>query len=318
MSISIYLAPLHGVTNRIFRKAYFNHFSGFDGVVAPFVLSVNTDQLKRNHFKDILPQDETGIPVIPQILGNDIATFVKTSNYLFDHGYPEINWNLGCPYPMVANKKRGSGLLPHPEVIDALLDGFFKNAKTSISVKLRLGRYEPTEILRLMPVLNRYPLKKVIVHPRIGIQMYKGTVDLGGFAAALDLCRHPVMYNGDIQNVLAFEQLRNRFPAIHEWMIGRGAIATPFLASQIKDRSNEIENSSIQKIRAFHDELYDSYREALSGPAHLLDKMKEIWTYLQRSFPDSGNGLERIIRSKSSEAYEAAVSEVFASGFRKG
>jgi len=310
----LYLAPLHGVTNRIFRKAFFNHFSGFDGVMAPFVLAVDTDQLKKNHFKDLLPFDASGIPVVPQLLGNDPFAFVKTARYLAGLGYAEVNWNLGCPYPMVANKKRGSGLLPFPGMIEKILEEVCAKQDIALSVKLRLGRYESQEIINLMPILNRYPLKKVIIHPRIGTQMYKGEVSLDGFAEALSLCRHPVMYNGDIKDEATFAQLQKRFPSVTEWMIGRWAIANPFLPEQIKktDRSAPAPHLSdpVAVIRAFHDELYGSYREALSGPAHLLDKMKEIWSYLGRSFPSNAAGVDRIIRSKTVEAYDQAVSAI--------
>ena len=40
---------------------------------------------------------------------------------LHDLGYEEVNWNLGCPHKPVRKKQRGSGLLPHPERVDALL-----------------------------------------------------------------------------------------------------------------------------------------------------------------------------------------------------
>ena len=318
----LHLAPLHGVTNRVFRASFFRHFGGFDSAVAPFILAVPTSKAKPNHFKDLLPGPaaearapgdvpraaggaEPRVPLVPQLLGNDPAAFVETAKVLAGLGYAEINWNLGCPYPMVADKMRGSGLLPFPERIAEVLDSACAVPGIEISVKLRLGRSDPEDILRLMPVLNGYPLKSVIIHPRVGTQMYRGQVDLGRFAAAAALCRHKLVYNGDIASRASFESLRARFPDIGEWMIGRGAISNPFLPEEI--RMGAVEGDRPLRLRAWHEDLYESYRSVLFGPAHVLDKMKEVWTYLSASFPESQRQLERVSRATTLAAYEAAV-----------
>lgn len=326
----LHLAPLHGVTNRVFRQAYFRHFGGFDEALAPFILAVRSSKLKQNHFKDLLPGpaaavaggegcsgETSSVPLVPQLLGNDPMAFVETARTLAELGYREINWNLGCPYPMVANKARGSGLLPFPDRIAEVLDSACALPGLRISVKLRLGRADPGDILRLMPILNGYPLSKVIVHPRVGTQMYRGKVDLEGFARAAELCDRPLVYNGDIGDRADYERLASRFPRVEEWMIGRGAIARPFLAEEIKAAAGAgrppmgaFSGDRLSRLRAWHEELYRSYSEVLCGPAHVLDKMKEVWSYLGASFSEKRRVLERLSRAKSLEAYEAAVSEI--------
>jgi tRNA-dihydrouridine synthase len=309
----LHLAPLHGVTNRVFRNAYFRHFSGLGGAIAPFILAVHTSKAKPNHFKDLLPGPAadgagSGIPLVPQLLGNDATSFVETAQVLAGLGYTEINWNLGCPYPMVENKQRGSGLLPFPDRVGRMLDAVCAIPGIEISVKLRLGRSDPLEIIRLMPILNDHPLRKVILHPRVGTQMYRGETNLDGFEAAAGLCRHALVYNGDIVSRAAYEKLKARFPGIEEWMIGRGAISNPFLPEEIM--TGEVVGDRSARLLAWHDDLYRSYREVLSGPAHLLDKMKEIWGYLGSSFPGKSRQLERIARAKTLPSYEEAVSEI--------
>ena len=321
--MTLHLAPLHGVTNRVYRAALFRHFGGFDCAMAPFILAVRTSKAKPNHFKDLLPgpvsesQSEAlsasdlarpRVPLIPQLLGNDPIAFVETAEVLVGLGYAEIDWNLGCPYPMVADKERGSGLLPFPNRIGKVLDAACAMPGLAISVKLRLGRSDPLDIERLMPVLNEHPLSRVIIHPRVGTQMYRGQADVEAFARAAELCRHRVVYNGDIASAEAYEKLAARLPAVDEWMIGRGAVSNPFLAEEIKALAVAGDRSG--RLRAWHDELYRSYREALSGPAHVLDKMKEVWSYLGASFPGRPRQLERISRAKSLEAYEVAVAQV--------
>ena len=309
MTAFLSLAPLHGVTNRVFRAAYLAHFSGFDEAFAPFILAVPTARMKGNHFKDLVPNPRISIPLVPQLLGADSEGFLDCARAIAGMGYGEVNWNLGCPYPMVAKKGRGSGLLPHPDRIDRFLDAVCPRFPLALSVKLRLGRADSAEILALMPVLNRYPLKRVIIHPRLGVQMYKGAVDLEGFSRAASLCSHPVGYNGDIADLRAFGDLAARFPAVGEWMLGRGALWDPFLPARIKGLP--LPDDRAETLRAFHDDLFASYREVLCGPAHALDKMKEVWSYLGHSFPRGNQELDGIARAKSIDEYSRAVQALF-------
>jgi tRNA-dihydrouridine synthase B len=312
--MQLHLAPLHGVTNRVFRDAYFRHFSGFDGAMAPFVGAVPGDDAKPRHFKDLLPGPAAAPlasaqpPLAAQILGNEAEALADTAGVLVGLGYEEIDLNLGCPYSMVANKRRGSGLLPYPEKVGELLDALCSVKAARVSAKVRLGRFDAGEILRLMPILNARPLARVIIHPRIGVQMYRGVPDLDGFERAAGLCGHPVVYNGNIGSRGDFESLASRFPWVDSWMIGRGAIANPFLPEEIK-RMAALRDRG-ERIRAWHEDLYRSYQEALCGPGHLLDKMKELWVYLGASFPGKKRQLYAISRSRIKAEYERAVAEL--------
>ena len=230
----LYMAPLRGVTDHWFRTLFAEHFGGFDLAVAPFISSKQDNVMKRSYVKDLLPEHNQVLPVIPQILSKSAGDFVALANFLYDLGYPNVNWNLGCPYPMVASKKRGSGLLPHTDMIQEFLEDALPRLKGALSIKLRLGYRTAEELLRLIPVLNAFPLTEVIVHPRTGIQLYTGTVDLDAFAQALPLLSPPVVYNGDIRTREDFLFLSRRFPGVTRWMLGRGAIADPFLPAAIQ------------------------------------------------------------------------------------
>jgi tRNA-dihydrouridine synthase len=310
MLAALYLAPLHGVTNRVFRKAYFRHFHGFDAAMAPFIQSVKAGSKIATHFKDLLPGFDPACPVIPQILGNDPSDFVDTASIMADLGYREVNWNLGCPYPMVTGKGRGSGLLPHPERIDTFLARVCARSPLPVSVKVRLGFRNPQEILALMPVFNSYPLTKVVIHPRLASQMYEGQVDLHGFEAARALSLHQVMYNGDIRIDQDYEDLSARFPGIHEWMIGRGAISDPFLPARMKGLPAPDDPARV--IKAFHDDLLEAYQEILSGQKHVMDKMKEVWTFLGLWFSADPRWLKKIAGARTMEAYRVAVHSALA------
>lgn len=312
----LYLAPLHGVTNSVFRNALLRHFSGIDAAMAPFINSINSETAyakgRGNHFKDLLSEHNKGVTLIPQILSNDSKSFIETATTIKGLGYNEVNWNLGCPFPMVTGKKRGSGLLPHPDLIERFLSETCANLDLHISVKVRLGLNDATEIKTLMPIFNSFPLKKIIIHPRIGIQMYNGSVDINGFSETAMMSTHPVMYNGDIKDSKTFCQLHERFPSVQEWMIGRWAINNPFIFEQLKGINAS--TNKTERVRDFHEDLYGEYRRILCGPVHVLDKMKEIWTYLGKSFSGADQALKDISRSKTIEAYESGVHTVFSQG----
>ncbi len=302
---SFHFAPLHGVTDCIFRNIYFRRFPGFDTVVSPFILQLKKPRKSQNHFKDLLRTRNEGIPLIPQLLGNDADNIVETAKVLKSLGYEEINLNLGCPFARIANKNRGSGLLPHPERIKKILEAVCSRLDIAVSVKLRLGRDNPKEILELMPVFNSLPLKNLIIHPRIGIQMYGGAVDLEGFTLAADSSRHPVIYNGDIRNITILTAMQNRFPKITGWMIGRAAVADPFLIGRIK--TGECVSDPVSRLMDFHDELHEGYGRIFGNPDILLSKMKELWQYFGQSMPANKKELRAIFLAKNESEYEAII-----------
>jgi len=139
--------------------------------------------------------------------------------------------------------------------------------------------------------------------------MYEGQVDLDSFEQARALSLHKVMYNGDIKDLHTYRTLAARFPEVQEWMLGRGAIADPFLPAGIKGLPTP--GNPVASIQAFHDELLDAYQEILSGQKHLMDKMKEVWTFLGSWFSSDPRWLKKIAGAKNLEAYRSAVQLAF-------
>jgi len=310
-AVKLYLAPLRGFTDATFRNTYWRHFGGaFDVAVTPFVTSVKGKRVKRTHLKDIWPENNSAAPLIPQILSKNADHFVTLAKAMADMGYQCVNWNLGCPYIMVAKKGRGSGLLPYPEQIDAILEKFFISVPCRLSVKTRLGRFSGDEIFKLMPIFNRYPLSELIVHARTGIQMYTGAPDLERFAQVSALSDHPVVYNGDITSLSSFTLLANRFKNINRWMIGRGVLANPFLPLVIKAGEDHLDDK-VSKMKRFHDDLFHTYCEILYGPAHPTDRMKGFWSYFARSYKNGDKFLKKIRKTKSIAQYQQAADRFF-------
>ena len=308
--IRLYMAPMKGFTDHLFRSAFADHFGGFDLAVAPFISSKQDHRIKRKYVKDVLPENNTRLPVVPQILSKTAADFVALANYLYDLGYDTVNWNLGCPYPMVANKQRGSGMLPYTDRIRNFLDRVIPEIHGSLSIKVRLGWKNNTDIFRLLPVIDQYPLSEIIIHPRTGLQRYEGPVDLEAFENCLDVIRQPVVYNGDIRTVADFKRLSRRFTRVHAWMIGRWCLADPFLPNRISTDADDI-TDKIYRMQQFHEALFDAYNRVLDGPSHVLNKMKGLWNYFSLSFEDFTKTRKKITKTRRPDQYLERVNLFF-------
>ena len=304
----IYMAPLRGITDALFRQIYCKHFEGINAAVAPFInpqrKSGHTDKL----LADVLPGNND-LHLIPQLLNTDGDDFLALAQRLYDLGYKEINWNLGCPVPMVAKKKRGSGLLPFPEQIVAFLDYVLPRLKTKLSLKIRLGYHDYNESLTLLPLLDCYPLSEIIIHARLGKQLYRGETYPERFMSCQQVSSHRLVYNGDINTTSDYLDLNRRIN-VDRWMIGRGLIANPFLPSEIKN--NQLSTQvRFEKLQSFHDELFAAMKERLDGPGHLLGRMKQIWIYFISSFPGKKNALKKITKATTEGKYLDEVASLF-------
>jgi tRNA-dihydrouridine synthase len=308
---TLILAPMRGITTMHYRQAFVRHFRGLDIEMAPFIPTVNADRINPKLLKDVLPENQSGLPMIPQVIGNNADDFIQMNIALHDLGYNEINWNMGCPHKPIRKKRRGSGLLPYPDTVDTILDQVCERSPVKISVKVRLGVSDKSELMKLIPILNTYPLSEVIIHPRTAEQMYTGTVDLDAFEEAFQALEQTVCYNGDINDLAFSQSLEKRFPTIGRFMLGRGLLANPFLCEQIKNRKSNVENA-VSRIAAFHDDLVLSYETVLHGDHPVLGKMKEFWTYQATHLSNGRKMFKKLKKTQHLGNYKAIVSEFLA------
>lgn len=312
------LAPLKGFTDSAFRNAFSAHFGGFDSAVAPFVTACPPERFEEAILRDLTPGDNRRLPVEPQILGASAEEFLFLHRRLADLGYRDVNWNLGCPFRPVMRKGRGAALLSHPERIERFLDRVVPQLSGRLSIKMRLGRNRPEEIFELAPILNRYPLRAVILHPRTARQMYSGPTDLTAFAQFRALCRHPVVYNGGIRKKEDVTILRERLGAIPAWMIGRGALEDPFLPARLKGEPIPGVRERRERFWAFHDELSARYAACLDGdPLRLLNRMKGFWTYFAVLFPQAEEIRRRVHRTAHLEEWRRLLEELRTRGMER-
>lgn len=302
-----YLAPLEGITTYIYRRAYHAHFAPMDKYFTPFLVPHTKKGFSAKEKNDILPEHNEGMYTVPQIMSNDVDGFLNTVKKLEVYGYREVNLNLGCPSKTVVSKYRGSGFLAKPEELDRFLDGIYRGTDVSISIKTRIGKDSPEEFARLLKIYNQYPVKELIVHPRVQQDFYKNTPNLDIFTEAVMKAESPVCYNGDIFTVQDYEKVRDRFPGVRTVMMGRGIIGNPALLNEIKG----IECPDA--VRQFLKQILRDYLEISLGEKNTLFKMKELWCYMGRLFPGQEKLLKKIKKAQRVAEYEVVVDELFAS-----
>ena len=307
-------SPLQGFTDFRFRNAFHKYFGGIDTFYSPYIKLNGKLVVKGSYERDILPENNSTLEVIPQIITNDAEEFLFVAKYVQQFGYKELNWNLGCPYPMVAKCGMGSGLISNTSQIEHILKRVHNETDIIVSMKMRMGYENPTEILDVFPILDQYPIKNIAIHARIGKQLYKGGVDLDSFQKCLDHTKQKIYYNGDITSVAKYKELQERFPSIDHWMIGRGLIADPFLPSMIKNNTTEYPENRYEIFEAFHDEIYKEYDAYLSGPTPIRMKMLGFWEYFSESFSNPQKTFKKIKKAGNSKNYESAVKEIFRNG----
>lgn len=333
--MNIYMAPMEGITGYIYRNTYNRHFRSVDKYFTPFISPAKGRPLRNRELKDILPDNNKGINVVPQILTNDANDFVKTAKFLKEYGYNEVNINLGCPSGTVVSKFKGSGLLYDVSRLDNFLYGVYEADVMKVSIKTRIGKVFPSEFEDIIEVYKKYPVSELIIHPRIQTDYYRNSPNMEVFVDGVmrytDSNNSPlhnmdeICYNGDISDVLSYKKLVSDIPYIRNIMLGRGLIGNPFLPEMIKKSETEEvnimskdvlpEDSYCKRFKDFHNELLDAYRETDLGDGNTLFKMKELWIYmgcLFDGFPMSHKLLKRIKKSRIMDEYKSSVNELFA------
>ncbi|MGM8286744.1 tRNA dihydrouridine synthase [Clostridium perfringens] len=303
-----YLAPMEGITGFIYRNSYEKFFGGIDKYFAPFVVPNSSKSLKTKELRDVLPENNKGINLVPQILTNDSEGFISTARKLKQLGYNEINLNLGCPSGTVVGKKRGSGFLVHKEELDKFLEEIFKIDDMKLSIKTRLGMDKPEEFYELIEIYNKYPMEELIIHPRTRQDFYGNKPNLEVFKDAISLSKNPVCYNGDIFTLEDHNKLIETFKEVDKIMLGRGILANPALMNEILN--NEFMDKKI--LKEFHDEVFSKYREVFNEDRNAMFRMKELWGYMIYMFSNNKKYAKKIKKAQKVVDYNQAVTSLFA------
>ena len=304
-NMKLYSAPLQGYTEAPWRNAHETAFGGVDAYSAPF-MRIEKGDFRNKDLRDLSPANNQVQTLVPQLIAAAPDEMRRLIDQLVRMGYDVIDLNLGCPFPPLTNRHKGSGLLPYPEEVEALLQVMTEYPALRFSVKMRLGLQEPDEWKPLMSLLNQAPLERIVLHPRIGKQQYKGLVSLADFEAFYQACAHPLVYNGDLHTADDINHIMTRFPKLEGVMIGRGLLAQPWLATEYRTGKIMEESERRAGVKRMHQEILTHYLNTYKGgEAQVLSKIRTFWEYL---LTDADKKLSKQIKkSNSMSAYLSAV-----------
>ena len=308
--LKVLFAPLQGYTTGIYRRTHAETFGGVDTYYAPF-LRIENGRPRDKDLRDLENEDSKceAFKVVPQIIANSVSEFKILADALLQKGFTEIDFNMGCPFPMQVNRHRGAGLLSDLQTVQEIMDEIKQLTQTrcttskcadarqtvKFSVKMRLGQNSPDEAFALLPILNDTPLAHITLHPRLGKQQYKGAIDFNSFERFYNECRHPLIYNGDITTVSQINELERKYPKLAGVMIGRGLLAREYKAQSSNDEANSAKERDlssiatpqdfINKIIQMHQAIFGNACKTYQGDSQILSHIQSFWEYLEPSIP---------------------------------
>lgn len=303
-----YFAPMEGVTTYLYRNAHHRYFGGVDKYFMPFFSPTIDQCFSKKELRDVLPENNQGTPVVPQILTKRAEDFIWAAGAFKAMGYTEINLNLGCPSGTVVAKGKGSGFLALPQELEKFLDEIFNKVDIKISIKTRLGRYDVSEFPALLALFHRYPMHEFIVHPRLQTDLYRGSVRLDAFSPAIQYPDVPLCYNGDLRTADNCHALLTRFPQVDALMLGRGLIANPALALQTRGDAT----ITPDVIYSFLDEIYEGYCDIFGSRRNAMLRMKEMFTHMGVLFQGSEKLVKQLRKTDDWVVYSQIVKEIVA------
>ena len=299
----LYFAPLEGITDSIYRRLHHEYFPGLDRYYMPFLSPTMHRCLTRKEERELPEADSVPFVAIPQILTKNPDDFLWAVQQCADRGYQEVNLNVGCPSGTVVAKGKGSGMLSDPEGLDRFLDRVFSEVSLPVSVKTRVGLKSDEEFPRLLEIFDRYPIRELIIHPRVRTDFYKPPLRLESFSYALEHTQLPLCYNGDILGIADLNRIQAQFPQVDAFMLGRGLVGDPGMLTP--------SGTDIADLERFHDHLLEEYSVCFGSTRNAMFRMKENWFYLAQHF-DGGEKLFKSLRKTTDlEEYRRITAEIF-------
>lgn len=305
--IPIHFAPLQGHTDDVYRRIHHQLIGGIERYYTPFV-RVEAGDIRSKDRRDIDPKNNEGVPVVPQIIFKNLKEFLYLVNEMETLGYHAIDLNMGCPFPLQAKHGRGSGILAHTDIIEEVSQAIKEHPQIDFSVKMRLGWENSEEWKPVLEILNSTPLTHIALHPRTGVQQYKGNIDIEGFNLFYEECQHPIIYNGDLTTLEQLHEMEERHPRLAGLMIGRGLLARPTLGKEYAEGKEWSHEEHVRSLRSLHAELTEQYSHIVKGDAQLHSKLRTFWEYTE---PLIGRKpYKKIMKSGNLRNYMSAIEEL--------
>lgn len=278
------LAPMQDVTDLAFWRVM-ARYGGADLYWTEYFRVHATSRLEKWILESIT-QNPTGRPVVAQMIGNDIPSLVRGARELQQHPIAAVDLNLGCPAPVVYRKCAGGGLLRERGKVDAILGALRDAVEIPLTVKTRIGFDSAEGFEALLDLFDKHCIDLLTVHGRTVAQMYRPGVRYDLIAQAAGRLKCPVLANGNVWGADQALELLAQTGA-RGLMIGRGAIRSPWLFDQIRQRrrGETVTPPSGRDVLAYVNELWEAEITAGASEMSQVQRMKKFMNFI-------GEGME--------------------------
>ena len=297
-----FFAPMEGLTDAVYRRLHHKYFPGITAYYTPFISPTQHRQLTPREARELPPAEKEAFLAVPQVMTKNAEDFLWAASVCENLGYREINLNLGCPSGTVVSKGKGSGMLADPDSLASFLDIVCAHSPIPVSVKTRLGLEQPEAFIGLLEIFNRYPLRLLILHPRVRKDFYDSPLREDWFSYAARHSTNPLCRSGGICTRAQAEQFLEDFHT-DSVMIGRGLIGDPGMLTP--------GGTTVSALEAFCGELLEAYLSAFGGSRNAMFRLKENWRYLLCRF-EGGEKLGKQLRKTTDLAqYKSITHAIF-------
>jgi nifR3 family TIM-barrel protein len=229
----LFLAPMAGVTNTVFRRLCKK--LGADVLTTEFVSAEGI--LHRNErtrrYLEFEPEER---PVGVQLFGAEPERLAMAVQAVREWVSPDfIDLNFGCPVNKVVAKNGGSALLKDCPLLRSVANAVVRAAgDLPVTAKIRIGwDSRSVNAVETARILEGEGISRIAVHGRTKEQGYTGLADWRVIAEVVSAVRVPVIGNGDIDS--AESALRRvRESGVAGLMIGRRAMAHPWIFTELR------------------------------------------------------------------------------------
>ncbi len=276
------LAPMQGLTNRALRHVYAES-------VRPDVLFTEFVRVRPRAKKLVAQSDftealaeETGIPLIVQVIGCAEEGVVLATKELVDRGVIHINVNMGCPFGRMTSILAGGGMFRSPQTVEPMLRELRSIVPGSLSVKTRLGLDDERQLFSILPAFEDAGIDFLVVHSRTVKQKYKGEANHSISQELVARTSLPLIANGDIRTASQASSVLKQTGA-SGLMLGRGAIADPWLFERIRGNVEDFPSVAVRKreLASHLSLLLEGYSEIFCGEAQIMSKLRETFAHFK-------------------------------------
>lgn len=300
----ILLAPMEGLVDAPLRDVI-TRIGGLDGCVTEFVRVTGT-LLPPRYFHRYAPEWQNnwrtpaGVPIKLQLLGSDPECLADNAARAAELGAPGIDLNFGCPAKGVNRHRGGAVLLQEPELLHAIVSAVRRSVPAAIpvSAKMRLGYTDTALALDCARALDTGGAAEIVVHARTKLDGYKPPAHWHWIARIREVVNAHVVANGEIWQVDDYWQCR-RESGVDDVMLGRGLVAQPDLAQQIRRSLAGEPNAPLQWEAMLP--LLDHFVGQVAhhiAPQAASGRLKQWLAYLRRNYPEADAAFQTIRLAK--------------------